>query len=485
MKKTFATITILSMIFITTACQQNLTARHTLEEVLPLIELFLNDPVSHDTALPLFEGTNITYNIDGIEIEDLSLLKSPIYDSYLPIEIKIYAQDETLTIQQEIYVLSDYSPKHNYEIHLSEVDFENISKETYSPSIISLYQEDTIIFEKEGQVRGRGNSNWFSYEKKSYRISFSEDIEMMGLRAHHDYLLIGMHADKSLMRDALAHQLSILMELEITQDTRYVELYVNDNYHGLYTLIEDRTYIKTGEDSLSFALELDHRIYWDQTGELHIRIDGAPYGIKRSLDLEPDTLSGIQSYLDAVLQDLKNGVIHPDIDVTNWVKYMFIQELFKNVDAWGLSVFIYRDQEGSLKFGPVWDFDFALGNADYVGDVYYEPEGFFLAFDPRMTWFYHAFQIFDFKLAFKNEIITYYQDILPSYLTLIEVLGESLIPYSENNFNRWDVFNTPLWPNPMFMVEFETHMDHVLWISDFIFERSKWYQQAMFKQPFI
>lgn len=485
MKKTFTIITMLSMIFIITACQQNLTARHTLEEILPSIDLFLNDPVSHDTALPLFEGTTISYNIDGIEIEDLSLLKRPIYDAYLPVEIKIYAQDETKTIQQEIYVLSDYSPKHNYEIHLSEVDFENITKETYSPSIISLYQEDNMLFEKEGQVRGRGNSNWFSYEKKSYRISFSEDVEMMGLRAHHDYLLIGMHADKSLMRDTLAHQLSKLMDLEITQDTRYVDLYVNGNYHGLYTLIEDRTYIKTGDDPLSFALELDYRIDWDQSGEPHLRIDGAPYGIKRSLDLEPETLSGIQSYLDDLLQDLKNGVIHPDIDVTNWVKYMFIQELFKNVDAWGLSVFIYRDQEGLLKFGPVWDFDFALGNADYVNDEYYEPEGFFLAFDTRMTWFYHAIQIDAFKDAFKNEIITYYQDILPRYLTLIEVLGVSLIPYSHNNFNRWDVFNTYLWPNPLFMLEFETHMDHVLWIKNFVFERSKWYQQAMFRQPFI
>jgi hypothetical protein len=485
MKKIFTTITILSMIFITTACQQNLTARHTLEEVLPSIDLFLNEPVSHDTALPLFEGTTISYNIDGIEIEDLSLLNRPIYDSYLPVEIKIYAQDETKTIQQEIYVLSNYSPKHNYEMHLSEVDFENISKETFSSSMISLFQEDTMLFEREGQVRGRGNSNWFSYEKKSYRISFSEDIEMMGLRAHHDYLLIGMHADKSLMRDTLAHQLSILMELEITQDTRYVDLYVNGNYHGLYTLIEDRTYIKTGEDPLSFVLELDHRIDWDQTGEPNIRIEGAPYGIKRSLDVEEDTLNGITNYLNGVMQDLQRGVIHPDIDLQNWVTYMIIQELFKNVDAWGLSVFMYRDQEGTLKFGPVWDFDFALGNADYVGEQYYDPEGFFLAYDFRMAWFNYAIEIKAFRNAFKHEMITYYQEILPSFLTLIEVLGVSLIPYSTKNFERWDVFNSYLWPNPMFMVEFETHMDHVLWNKNFIFERSKWYQEAMFRQPFV
>ena len=485
MKKTFTMITMLSIIVILTGCQQNLTARHTLEEVLPSIEIFLDNPVTHDTQLPLFDGTTISYHIDGEEIEDLTRMLRPRYDTYLPIEIMIFAQDETKTIKQEIYVLSDYSPKHNYKIHLNDVDFENISKETFSPSIISLYQEDDLLLEKEGQVRGRGNSNWFSYEKKSYRLSFSEDVVMMGLKAHHDYLLIGLHADKSLMRDTLAHQLSILMELEITQDTRYVDLYVNGNYHGLYTLIEDRTYIKTEDDPLSFALELDHRIDWDQTGEPHVRIEGSPYGIKRSLDLEVKTLDDIENYLENVMDNLKNGIIHPDIDVTNWVKYMIIQELFKNVDAWGLSVFIYRDIEGSLKFGPVWDFDFALGNADYVNDAYYEPEGFFLAYDTRMAWFYHAMQISAFKNVFKNEMISYYQEVLPIYLTLIEVLGVSLIPYSTKNFSRWDVFNAYLWPNPMFMVEFESHMDHVLWIKNFIFERSKWYQQAMFRQPFI
>ena len=485
MKKIVIYLTLMSMVTMVTACQQNLTSKHTLEDILPTIESFLNHPVTHETVLPVFEGTTITYLIDNNVIKDLKTFSRPIYDQYFSIKIEIFAKDDTYFIETELYVLSDYSPKHNYEIHLSEIDFNAVSKEVFSPAIISIFQENNKLLEKEGQVKGRGNSNWFSYEKKSYRISFGVDVEMMGLRAHHDYLLIGMHADKSLMRDTLAHQLSKLMGLEIIQNTRYVELYVNGNYHGLYTLIEDRTYIKTGDQQLSFALELDHRIDWDQTGETHIRIEGAPYGIKRSMNLEEHTLSSIKVYLDGVMQDLKKGVMHPDIDVQNWVQYMIIQELFKNVDAWGLSVFIYRNQEGSLKFGPVWDFDFALGNADYINEQYYEPEGLFLAFDSRMAWFYHAMQIPAFKKVFKTEMIQYYQGILPQYLTLIEVLGVSLIPYSNKNFDRWDVFNTYLWPNPMFMVKFDNHMEHVVWIKNFIYQRSIWYQQAMFRQPFI
>jgi len=485
MKKIFNFISIFSLLLTIISCQQNLTAQHTLEEIEPAMDAFLEETISHETVLPYFEGTTITYKIDSVLVEDLNQFERPIYDTYLPIEIHIYARNGHRLIKQDIYILSDYSPLHNYEIHLDQLDFDNISKDAFSKSMISVKQKDKVLIHEEGSIRGRGNSNWFSYEKKSYRISFSQDVDMMGLHPHHDYLLIGMHADKSLMRDALAHQLATLLEMDITQDTRYVELYFNGNYHGLYLLIEDRTYIKTHEETLSFALELDHRIDWDQTNEPHIRVEGAPYGIKRSSNLEEDTLRDIQQYLENVLDELKNGKIHHDIDIENWVKYFMIQELFKNVDAWGLSVFIYRDIDGDLKFGPVWDFDFAIGNADYVGETYYEPEGFFLAFDTRMAWFYHAIQIDMFKDAIKTHMITFYQEILPSYMTLIEVLGVSLVPYSQKNFNRWDVFNTYLWPNPMFMVEFNDHMEHVLWIKEFIFERSKWYQQAMFRQPFM
>ena len=466
------------------SCQQNLTAKHSLEEVLPHVETFIDQDVTHESTLPLFEGTTISYEINDQVIDDLKTLERPIYDQYMDIEVVIYARDETFKIIDQIYVLSAYSPKHNYEIHLNDVDFENIQKETFSKTFISLYQNDTKLYEVLGNIRGRGNSNWFTYDKKSYRISFDQDIDMMGLRPHHDYILIGMAADKSLMRDVLAHQLSHMLSLEITQETRYVSLYVNGDYHGLYALIEDRTYIKSNEDPLTFALELDHRIDWEPSDDIFIRVDGAPYAIKRSANLEADTLLTIETYLENVLNDLRNGIIHPDIDLTNWARYMMIQEIFKNVDAWGLSVFMYRENN-TLKFGPVWDFDFALGNADYVGDDYYNPEGFFLAFDPRMAWFFTMIELDAFQDMFKKEMLYYYNEILPQFLTLIEVLGVSLIPYAEANFERWNTFNTYLWPNPMFMVEFESFADHILWNKTFIYERSIWYRDAMFRQPFI
>ena len=312
-----SSILILISIFLV-SCQQNLTAKHTLEEVLPDIEYFIEQDVTHESTLPLFEGTMISYEINNQMIDDLKNLDRPIYDQYMDIEVIIYARDDTYKMVEQVYVLSAYSPKHNYEIHLNGVDFENIQKESFSPTIVSLYQNDTELFESLGNIRGRGNSNWFAYDKKSYRISFDHDIEMMGLKPHHDYLLIGMAADKSLMRDVIAHQLSQMLSLEITQDTRYISLHVNGDYHGLYALIEDRTYIKSTEDPLTFALELDHRIDWEPSNDVYIRVDGAPYAIKRSANLDSQTLDTIERYLEN-LKDVQELILPDDSIKPNWL----------------------------------------------------------------------------------------------------------------------------------------------------------------------
>jgi hypothetical protein len=101
-----------------------------------------------------------------------------------------------------------------------------------------------------------------------------------------------------------------------------------------------------------------------------------------------------------------------------------------------------------------------------------------------MAWFYHAMQIDAFKAAFKAQMTSFHEEELPTFLNVIEVLGERLKPYSDKNFQRWDIFNEYLWPTPMFMVEFNDHLDHVDYIYQFIEERSWWYQAVFLNEAF-
>ncbi len=65
------------------------------------------------------------------------------------------------------------------------------------------------------------------------------------------------------------------------------------------------------------------------------------------------------------------------INVTSFVDFFILNELSRNVDGYRLSTFLQKDKEKKLSMGPIWDFNIALGNANYcngesVSDWAYE-----------------------------------------------------------------------------------------------------------------
>lgn len=49
------------------------------------------------------------------------------------------------------------------------------------------------------------------------------------------------------------------------------------------------------------------------------------------------------------------------IDVPSFIDYLLISELTRNVDAYVRSAYFFKDRDGKLKAGPLWDYNFALG----------------------------------------------------------------------------------------------------------------------------
>ena len=57
-----------------------------------------------------------------------------------------------------------------------------------------------------------------------------------------------------------------------------------------------------------------------------------------------------------------------NINFTSFLDYLIISELTKNVDAYRLSTFLYKDSDlndGLLTMGPIWDYNLSLGNVDF------------------------------------------------------------------------------------------------------------------------
>ena len=474
------------MTLLIVGCDQTLTAAYSIEDIHDILNEFSKYDITLESEFPVFEQTIVNYEINGVSVDDLRSYERPLFDQYQILKATIYGYDQTKTNTYQLFVLSRYSPKHNYVMELNGIDLESMDRETYQQGFVSVLQKETHLLpqDMEMQIRHRGNSSWANHEKKPFRIVFNEEIEMMGLPSHDTFYLISMHADKALMRDVLAHQLAKLLELEETQETRYIDLYINGSYHGLYMLIEDRKYINidSTSDALQFALELDYRAEWENyLDETWFYAGGAPYVIKRPLLADVNDVDQISSYIESIQQMLSNGIIDDtQMDIFNWVTYFFIQEYFKNVDSWGLSTFLYKEVDRPLTFGPVWDFDLSVGNADYVNDMYNRPTGYWFITHFLAIWPNLSLSIPEIQDAFDDVIRSFYVNDFQTWLMMIDTLGVSLIPYAERNFNRWPILNEYVWPNPSMLLT-ETYFEQVTFVKNFLNDRMIWLVEETYR----
>ena len=82
-------------------------------------------------------------------------------------------------------------------------------------------------------------------------------------------------------------------------------------------------------------------------------------------------LSGFISVYNSIkeLSDSQLSIDFIDnINFESFVDYLIISELSKNVDAYRISTFLYKDSDeinGKLNMGPVWDYNLSFGNVDF------------------------------------------------------------------------------------------------------------------------
>jgi hypothetical protein len=99
-----------------------------------------------------------------------------------------------------------------------------------------------------GRIRGRGNSTW-GQPKNPYKVQFTEDssyaaiTDILGMKKQRNWALLADYFDRSLIRNKLALSLgssSVFADgLKWTPSGQHLEVYLNNDYVGVYLLTED------------------------------------------------------------------------------------------------------------------------------------------------------------------------------------------------------------------------------------------------------
>jgi subtilisin-like proprotein convertase family protein/spore coat protein CotH len=225
-------------------------------------------------------------------------------------------------------------------------------------------------------------------------LNVETDASILGMPAESDWVLNAPYNDKTCMRNVLVYDIANKTG-HYASRTRYCELVLNNDYKGIYVMMEkvkrdaNRVDISkltvndtTGNDVTGgYIFKLDKNTGSGGAGWLS-QYDGFPgtpvefqYEYPSDVDIRPQQAVYIHSFVDSFENALHAAwFLSPDsgyrkyIDVQSFVDYFILNEACRNVDAYRISTFLYKQKitkGGKLCAGPAWDYNIAFWNADY------------------------------------------------------------------------------------------------------------------------
>lgn len=371
-------------------------------------------------------------------------------------------------------------------------------------------------------IETRGSSSE-QYPKKQYAVETRDsagndaDASLLGLPAQSDWVLSAPYSDKSLMRDALLYALARSMGRYASR-ARFCEVVLNGQYVGVYVLFEK---IKRDKNRVNISKMTAADTSGDGvTGGYIIKIDkiegastqgwnsnfppypGAPQRVLYQYHYPKfeDLTWPQRAFITSWMRDFEIAMYLPSfndpvagypgrLDVGAFVDFVLLNEFSRNVDGFRLSCFMYKDREskgGKLVMGPVWDFNFAFGNADYHGA--WRPEGFHLQYmsdsaefrtgDPYQPPFWWKKIFMDPLLAGQlgERWVSLRRDRLSSSRieSVIDSISSLLGEAQQRNFVRWPILGKYIWPNPYVG---KTYQEEISYLKTWIGRRVAWLDQ--------
>ena len=247
------------------------------------------------------------------------------------------------------------------------------------------------------QIKGRGNYTWTGFEKKPYRLKFTEKAAPLGMPKSKHFVLLA-HADDSdgFMRNESGLTLSRMLGMPWTPESRPVELVLNGDYRGLYFLTQnirvdkDRVNITEQEDLATtdvdggWLVEIDN---YDSDPHVTVFENGNQDSPIWFTYKSPEELSTEQEeYLQGQMQAIDNAVYSTDkegedtplsrlVDFDTLARYYITQEIVDDCESFHGSCYLNRNRgaEQKWQFGPVWDFGNAFNRRHTDKFIWQEP----------------------------------------------------------------------------------------------------------------
>jgi hypothetical protein len=334
---------------------------------------------------------------------------------------------------------------------------------TWVPGFITVVGGDSSDVQVRDtiEIRGRGNSTW-GLAKKPYRIKFSQKRHLLNMKDDaKDWVLLANHADKTLIRNAVAFEIGRFMGMSFTPSTQFADVYLNNVFLGNYMVTDQ---IEAGKNRVDVdkltALDVSDP---NVTGGYVFERDGfntgelinfnstkaVPFSVK-----EPDSdiiqaqqktyLVNYVNYFESVLfstawKDPSAGY-RALLDSASFYKWYIASELTGNIDCFWSTYMYKKRNDIKLYHGPLWDYDIAFNNDTRRKDIS-TVRMLTTAFDNK-TWITQMATDPWFKTSVNNlwkDMVS--KDIKGHLQTYIDSLVTVLDASQKKNYEKWGTLN--------------------------------------------
>ncbi|WP_212818396.1 phosphodiester glycosidase family protein [Vescimonas fastidiosa] len=391
---------------------------------------FVTEPLSDRIALSGNKGTVYwSSSVDLTAVADVNAA------GYREITASVGSgQTITFRVMQASPISTVYLTSSNSAQGRDWVDRDKKNITTGSMSMVSA-DGGSIYSGELKQIKARGNSTFTYADKKSYQIKLNTASDLLGNQEQvKTWVLLASYFDATQMHDKLMKDLATKLGLAYTASCNWVNLYYDGEYRGVYLLSEKNSvgaasvaitdmeeaykaqnpsygdnmstalsqnaygqqfqYTKGLQEPANitggYLIELNHNM-WDEASGFKTR-QGVAFNVKSPEWCGEAAMRYISEYYqdfeDAVYATDKSGAytgynastgkyFYDYVDMDSLVKVFLLQELSLNCDGFISSVYFYKDADGKMFAGPIWDQDMTFGtgwtktNAADIEDYHY------------------------------------------------------------------------------------------------------------------
>lgn len=310
--------------------------------------------------------------------------------------------------------------------------------------------ESTVFTAQGVKVKGRGNSTYRSYPKLPMTIKFYQQVNLIGTGKTKHWVLLANWMDRTLLRNDLAYELARHTSLEWTPSGTFVDLYVNEEYYGLFWLGE-KIHVEGSHFTCDYLYSYDtsdkeehdfdtHHGHWKRatvTGGIPVELkypDRDQYSAQQFNSILMRAKNSLYNVEDAIMRGDTPSTV---MDMNTLCDWYLVQEVCGNGEPhFPKSTFLYY-KEGKIFWGPVWDFDYGTFTPDRHG----------LPLKSTL-YYYHLWTHPEFKSHLKHRwsiLKPIFQQICRSY---IDQRANFIREAEPRNHEMWPCFPNPLAEDP-------------------------------------